>query len=285
MHVQHTLGAAVDFAGVGLHTGSPARVHVEPQAAHAGLSFTLAGGEVSFPAHAEYVVDTRRATVLGIGNATVSTVEHILAALFALGVDNARIAVAGPEIPVLDGSSAAFADAFARVGIVAQDAPRATFVVQRPMVFADGDAVLVVSPADAFRLRFAVDFAPPIGAQFIDTAIDAAAFVREIAPARTFGYLHEVEALRAAGLARGGSLDNALVFAPEGPLTPLRWPNEVVRHKALDLIGDFALLGAWPQCDVVSIKSGHRLHARATAALRASCRTTRGNETFAVKDS
>lgn len=276
MTEQRTLGAAVDFAGVGLHTGALGHVRVEPQPVGTGLHFVLADGVVSFPAHAEYVVDTRRATVLGSGDATVSTVEHLLSALFGSGIDNARIVVAGPEIPILDGSAAEFARAFEAAGIVAQGAPRATLVVDRPYVFADGDAMLVISPADAFRLRFAVDFAPPVGAQFIDTALDGDAYAREIAPARTFGYLHEVEALRAAGLARGGSLDNALVFAPDGPMTPLRWPNEVVRHKALDLIGDFALLGAWPQCDVVSIKSGHRLHARATAALR-------GNATCAVK--
>jgi len=267
MH-QQTLRAPVDFAGVGLHTGAHARVTIEPQAPDAGLSFVLAGGDVAFPAHAEFVVDTRRATVLGIGDVTVSTVEHLLSALFALGIDNARIAVDGPEIPILDGSAAAFSEAFARVGVVAQPAPRASFRLDRPHVFADGDAILILSPADAFRLRFAVEFAPPIGAQFIDTKLEAGAYVREIAQARTFGYLHEVEALLAAGLARGGSLENALVFAPDGPLTPLRWPNEVVRHKALDLIGDLALLGAWPMCDIVSIKSGHRLHARATATLR-----------------
>ena len=112
MKEQHTLGAAVDFAGVGLHTGTLARVRVEPQPAGSGLWFSLAGGDVVFPAHAEYVVDTKRATVLGIGDVTVSTVEHLLSALFALGIDNARIDVEGPEIPILDGSSASFAGAF-----------------------------------------------------------------------------------------------------------------------------------------------------------------------------
>jgi UDP-3-O-[3-hydroxymyristoyl] N-acetylglucosamine deacetylase len=187
-----------------------------------------------------------------------------------MGVDNATIDVTGPEVPVMDGSSAVFAEAIVRAGLVDQHAPRPIFRVEHPMVFRDGDALLVVAPADEFRIRFAVDYAPPVGAQFIDATIDADFFSRDIAPARTFGYLHEVEALRAAGLARGGSLDNALVFAPEGPLTPLRWPNEVVRHKTLDLIGDFALLGAWPACEVVSVKSGHRLHNAAAVALRAA---------------
>jgi len=271
--VQHTLADALEFDGVGLHTGATCRVRVEPQPANAGLSFRLAGGDVVFPAHAEYVVDTQRATVVGIGDSTVSTVEHLLSALFASGIDNAEIAVDGPEIPIMDGSAAHFADAFAARGIVSQGQMQRTFTIDRPFVFREGDALLVVAPATTFRVRCAVDFAAPIGAQFLDAAIDRRYFTSEIAAARTFGYLHEVEALRAAGLARGGSLENALVFAPSGPLTPLRWSNEVVRHKALDLIGDLALLGAWPLCDVIAIKSGHKLHARATATLRDAYRT------------
>ncbi|MBD5635516.1 MAG: UDP-3-O-[3-hydroxymyristoyl] N-acetylglucosamine deacetylase [Candidatus Eremiobacteraeota bacterium] len=268
MEYQHTLGDALAFEGVGLHTGAAARVRIVPQPAESGVRFSLGGAE-PFAATSEFVVETRRATVLGDGGATVSTVEHVLSALFAMGVDNALIEVDGPELPILDGSASIYTDAIVASGLVEQAAPRALFTLDRPAVFEDGDAVLIVSPADAFRLRFAVDFEAPVGAQYLDLTLDAATFRSEIAAARTFGYLHEVEALRAAGLARGGSLDNALVFAPEGPLSPLRWPNEVVRHKALDLIGDFALLGAWPKFDVVAIKSGHRLHAQAVAGLRA----------------
>jgi len=267
MH-QQTLRDVLEFEGTGLHTGAPARIRIRPQVAGSGLRFRLVAGNVTFPAHAEYVLETRRATVVGVGEHRVSTVEHVLAALFAMGVDNASIEVEGPEIPVMDGSSAAFAEAIAKVGLADQHARRPEFTLEQPMIFHDGEALLVVAPAERFRIRFAVDYAPPIGAQFIDATVTPDYFIREIAPARTFGYLHEVEALRKAGLARGGSLDNALVFAPDGPLTPLRWPNEVVRHKVLDLIGDLALLGAWPRCDVISVKSGHRLHARAASALR-----------------
>jgi len=272
MQHQHTLREVVEFEGVGLHTGAAGRVRIRPQVAGSGLRFRLDGGSASFPAHAEYVVETRRATVVGDGQASVSTVEHVLSALFALGVDNALLEVEGPEIPVLDGSAAPFAGAIARVGLVDQHEPRPTFSLEQPMIFHDGDAVLIVAPSDRFRIRFAVDFADPIGAQFLDIAVDAESFAREIAPARTFGYLRDVEALLRAGLARGGSLDNALVFDADGPMTPLRWPNEVVRHKTLDLIGDFALLGAWPLCEVVSVKSGHRLHAQAVRGLRAAQR-------------
>jgi UDP-3-O-[3-hydroxymyristoyl] N-acetylglucosamine deacetylase len=269
---QHTLREALEFEGVGLHTGADTALRIVPQPANAGLRFSLEGGD-PFPATAEYVVETRRATVLGDGRRTVSTVEHVLSALFAMGVDNARLDVRGPEIPVLDGSAAPFADAIARVGLEEQAVARERFTLDNgPAVFAEGDAVVVVVPADTFRVRFSVEFAAPVGAQYLDVAIDAESYRRDIARARTFGYLHEVEALLAAGLARGGTLDNALVFAPEGPLTPLLWPNEVVRHKTLDLIGDFALLGAWPAFEVIAIKSGHRLHARTVASLRSGAR-------------
>jgi UDP-3-O-[3-hydroxymyristoyl] N-acetylglucosamine deacetylase len=265
--VQQTLRDSLEFEGVGLHTGVRARVAIRPQIAGSGLRFRL-GGAVTFPAHAAYVVETRRATVLGVGEHTVSTVEHLLSALFAMGVDNALIEVDGPEIPVADGSAATFCEGIGKVGLLAQNAPRALCTIDEPRYFRDGDALLVVIPSDVFRVRFTVDYAAPIGLQFFDDVIEPAFYAREIAPARTFGYLHEVEALRANGLALGGTLENALVFAPDGPMTPLRWPTEVVRHKVLDLIGDFALLGAWPQCEVISYKSGHRLHAKAVAALR-----------------
>jgi len=265
---QHTLCDVLEFAGVGLHTGAAARVRIHPQPAGSGLMFKLGARGALVPALAEQVAETRRATVLGAGDATVSTVEHVLSALFALGVDNALLEVEGPEIPALDGSAEAFAAAIVSVGLRAQGVPRRRFVVERPLAFGAGEARLIALPADDFRVVVCVDFPAPVGAQFFASAIDPAVYRDEIAPARTFGYLHEVEALRSAGLARGGSLDNALVFDTDGPLTPLRWANEVVRHKALDLIGDLALLGAWPQGEFVSIKSGHRLHATATRGLR-----------------
>ena len=129
--------------------------------------------------------------------------------------------------------------------------------------------MIAAFPADAFRVRFVADFPAPIGTQYFAGQIDSSRYEAEIAGARTFAYLHEIEALWARGLGRGGSLENALVFAPDGPMQALRWPDEAVRHKVLDLIGDFALLGSWPQCEIVAIKSGHELHASMTRALRA----------------
>src|SRR5581483_3707078 len=123
--------------------------------------------------------------------------------------------------------------------------------------------------APEFAVRFVADFPPPVGTQYFRTTVAPESYRQDIAGARTFGYLHEIEALRARGLALGGSLENALVFGPDGPLQPLRWPDEAVRHKVLDLIGDLALLGAWPQCEIVAIKSGHELHAALARELRA----------------
>jgi UDP-3-O-[3-hydroxymyristoyl] N-acetylglucosamine deacetylase len=186
-----------------------------------------------------------------------------------MGIDNAIIDVRGPEIPVMDGSAKVFADAFAAIGLMTQPLPRRTFAPDRTHVFRDGDRLLIVMPAPAFRVRMTVDFDPPIGLQYRDLAIDPASYAAGVAPNRTFGFAHEVEALIRRGLAQGGTLENAVVFGPDGPLSELRAADEPCRHKILDLIGDFALLGAYPQCEVVAIKSGHALHCAAVRELSA----------------
>jgi UDP-3-O-[3-hydroxymyristoyl] N-acetylglucosamine deacetylase len=271
MNEQKTLRSAVHVEGIGLHTGSHAVVDVLPAKPDSGIVFTIVAGETAtqVPATAEHVIDTSRATVIGHDGATVSTTEHLLSALFASGVSNAEIRVEGKEIPIADGSSREFFDAIAAAGVVSQGSARRVFAPSEPFVIQNGERMVAVLPSSAFRVRFIADFPAPIGTQYFYGEIDAALYRDEIAGARTFGYLHEVEALRARGLALGGSLDNALVFAPDGPMQPLRWPNEVVRHKVLDLIGDFCLLGAWPQCEIVAIKSGHELHAAVARELRA----------------
>ena len=270
--MQTTLRDALIFEGVGLHTGVHATMRIRPADRRSGLTFVLstgqAGGSIRIPATAQYVIDTSRATVIGRDGASVSTIEHILSALFGMGISNADIEVAGPEIPALDGSSKIYAEAIAGVGAVDQGMARKEIVLDEPFELRLGDRAVIALPAEEFRVRFVAEFPGPVGTQYFDGVIDPRTYIDEIAPARTFGYLHEVEGLRARGLALGGSLENALVFDADGPMQPLRWPNEVVRHKVLDLIGDFALLGAWPRCEIVAIKSGHELHALATRALR-----------------
>jgi len=265
---QATLVAPFAFDGVGLHTGAQARVEVRPAPENAGLVFALGDDAFAVPALAEYVTETSRATVVGRDGRSVSTVEHLLSALFGMGVTNATIAVSGPEIPVTDGSGKQFVDLIEAVGLRPQPAPRKTMALDAPFYLRDGERLIAALPADGFRIRFLADFPSPVGTQYYDGPMTPSVYRADIAGARTFGYLHEVEALLARGLARGGSLDNAIVFDANGPMRPLRWPNEVVRHKVLDLLGDFALLGAWPQFEIVAIKSGHALHAAAALALR-----------------
>lgn len=241
-------------------------MRVEPASAGSGITFVIDGRRVA--AVAEQARESELATVLTDGVVSVSTVEHILAALFALGISNADIVLDGPEIPIVDGCSAAFVDAIRAAGIEMQDAARATFTLDTAFEVRDGGRAVIVLPADAFRVRFVADYPAPIGTHYRCLDIDAETFSTQLAPARTFAFLRDVEAMRARGLARGGSLENALVFSDDGPMTPLRWSDEVVRHKMLDLVGDFALLGAWPQIEIVAIKSGHALHARVTRELR-----------------
>ncbi len=268
--MQATLRDIIRFEGVGLHTGTHGAVEVRPAQPNDGISFVL--GRTHVNAGVENVVDTSRATVLGRDGSTVSTTEHLLSALFAMGVSNAEIHVRGPEIPAGDGSSAEFTTAIATCGLEIQRQPRKVLEIDAPFWVRAGDRMIAAFPSPTFRVRFVADFPAPIGTQYFDDEIDPERYQMEIAGARTFAYLHEIEALWARGLGRGGSLENALVFAPDGPMQPLRWPNEAVRHKVLDLIGDLALLGAWPQCEIVAIKSGHELHTSITRALRSRLR-------------
>jgi UDP-3-O-[3-hydroxymyristoyl] N-acetylglucosamine deacetylase len=272
-NVQRTLRERFEFSGTGLHTGRRSRVIVEPAEPDSGLIFRLESG-VTIPAVAENVVDTSRCTVLGGGGTTVSTVEHLLSALRGMGIDNALIVVEGGEVPAMEGSSKTFADAIVDAGVVYSKVPRRVFRPDRAMGFRDDDKTVAIIPSLAWRIKFTVVYPPPIGTQYFEGEITPELYRDEIAPARTFGYLHEVEELRARGLAQGGTLDNAVVFADEGPLQPLRWPDEPVRHKVLDMIGDFALLGMYPQCEVVALKSGHKLHVAVMSELRSSERAS-----------
>jgi UDP-3-O-[3-hydroxymyristoyl] N-acetylglucosamine deacetylase len=268
--MQATLRDGLRFEGIGLHTGAQCSVEVRPAAADVGLAFLL--GETRVPATAEFVVDTSRATVLGRDGRSVSTTEHLLSALFAMGVTNAEIAVQGPEIPVRDGSAEEFASAIAQCGLLEQRPERRLLEIEEPLIVREADKIVAAFPSDEFRVRFVADFSAPIGTQYFAGPVDPQRYRDEIASARTFAFLHEIEALLARGLARGGSLENALIFTSDGPLQPLRWPNEAVRHKVLDLVGDLALIGAWPHCEVIAVKSGHQLHCSMASALRARLR-------------
>jgi UDP-3-O-[3-hydroxymyristoyl] N-acetylglucosamine deacetylase len=261
-----TLAAPLHFEGVGLHTGTAATMTIHPAAPGAGIAF--AAGTVRIPATFEYAAESPLATVIARNGTSISTTEHVLSALLACGVSDAEIEIDGPEVPILDGSAKPYVDAIASVGLANSEVPRPIFAPDRMYEFREDDKAVIVLPAGEFRVRFLAEYPAPIGTHYFDATIGPQEYRDEIAGARTFGFLRDVEAMRARGLARGGSLENALVYDEDGPMQPLQWPNEVVRHKVLDLIGDLALLGAWPQCEVIAIKSGHAMHARVTRELR-----------------
>lgn len=261
-----TVREPLRFAGVGLHTGTQAEMEIRPAAPGSGIAFVVDG--TTIPATAEYASESPLATVIANDGKSISTIEHVLSALLAMGVSDAEIVLTGEEIPILDGSAKLYADAIAQSGLTESTQPRAVFAPTEPFELRNGGRAVLVLPASEFRVRFVGDYDAPIGTHYYEATVTPERYRTEIAGARTFTFLRDVEAMRAAGLARGGSLDNALVYDESGPMQALTWPNEPARHKALDLIGDLALLGAYPQCEVIAIKSGHALHTRLARELR-----------------
>jgi UDP-3-O-[3-hydroxymyristoyl] N-acetylglucosamine deacetylase len=264
MFLQKTLARPLKFAGIGLHGGWPVAVTIHPAQANQGLRFVRADlpGRPQILAHYSRVVDTTRATTLGEDGCTLSTVEHLLAALRGLGVDNALIQVEGPELPIMDGSAAPFARLLTETGLRSLPWPRPHLLIERPVELRAGDQWMRVSPGEP-KITYTIDFPHPlIRRQRFTVPMKPGAFRREIAPARTFGFLKEVEYLQAHGLALGGSLDNAVVLDDTGVLNAdgLRFPEECVRHKILDAVGDLALLGL-PLLGRLEVSRGsHALH-------------------------
>jgi UDP-3-O-[3-hydroxymyristoyl] N-acetylglucosamine deacetylase len=219
--------------------------------------------QVEIPARADAVVDTTLSTSIANGKARVSTVEHVLAALAGLGIDNCRVEVDGPEIPILDGSAAPFVYLLQEAGIVAQRAGKRFLVVETPVEVRDGDKLARLDPAPELSVQFTVDFKHPlISDQTFGFTFSDRRFAREVAPARTFCFLRDIERMKAMGLAQGGSLDNAIVIDDFSILNPegLRFPDEFARHKALDAIGDLALCGMPIIGALTAKKSGHAMN-------------------------
>lgn len=261
---QHTLAHAAVLAGVGVHTGAQVRLTIGPAPANTGVVFVrtdIQDRDNRVPARGEAVVQTRLGTVLGnAAGVTVATVEHLMAAFNALGVDNAQVEVDGPEMPIMDGSAQPFVTAIERAGLKAQDAPRRYIEILEPIEAVEGDARASLSPAPRFEMAFEIQFdSAAIGRQRVELLVDEATFRGELADCRTFGFLHEVEMLRQMGLARGGSLDNTLVFEGDALLNTegQRRLDEPVRHKAVDAIGDLYLLGAPIIGRYEGVRAGH----------------------------
>jgi UDP-3-O-[3-hydroxymyristoyl] N-acetylglucosamine deacetylase len=275
-HVEHTVETRARCTGIGLHTGRPVDLTLRSAAAGTGIMFERTDLEprVRFPARAEWVVDTTLATTLGNAEARLSTVEHLLAALRALGVDNCTVEVSGPELPVMDGSAASFVYLVQQAGLRPQRRLRRTLVIRRPLEVRDGNRWVRVVPSRDFKVSVGIDYGhPAIRRQSLQSLrVSPQLFARQIAPARTFGFLDEVQKLRSLGLGLGGSLQNAVVLDGRAVLNRegLRFPDEFVRHKALDLIGDLALLGLPIRGHVTAMRGGHNLHRALVAEIRAN---------------
>ncbi|MDO3379202.1 UDP-3-O-acyl-N-acetylglucosamine deacetylase [Geoalkalibacter halelectricus] len=265
MIFQSTIATPVIVSGIGLHSGRRITMNLRPAEAGTGILFHRSEGErqVTIEAVSANVIDTRLATVLGKGGLSVSTVEHLLAALNALGIDNLHIDIDGPEVPVLDGSAAPFVDLLHSAGVRQLERSRKFLAIRKPITLIEGEKRVTLIPSRFFRVSFDIAFDhPSITQQHYSFKCTAQSFRKEIAAARTFGFLHEVEYLKANGLARGGSLDNAIVIGEDGILNPegLRYADEFVRHKILDSIGDFSLLGYPLLGHLKAYKAGHDIN-------------------------
>jgi UDP-3-O-[3-hydroxymyristoyl] N-acetylglucosamine deacetylase len=246
MTMQTTIGKSVELVGIGLHKGSPVHLRLEPLGSNSGIVFFRSDAGVSIPLNPSNVIDTKMATVIGKDGVYISTIEHMLSAIYAYGIDNLRVIVDADEIPVMDGSSMSFCMLLDEAGIVSQDVPKKIMRIKKEVEVKEGDKYVKLSPSNDLSYDFTIKFAHPV----IDKQTYVLKFTKEnykseIARARTFGFVHEVQYLRSKGLALGGSLENAVVLDDKKVLNPegLRFGNEFVRHKILDAIGDMSLIG------------------------------------------
>lgn len=275
---QHTLADVIEFVGVGVHSGQQATLTLSPAECDSGIVFVrtdLSANEHDhIPARHHLTATTELATVIGNkSGAAVSTIEHVMAALYGLGIDNAVIAIDGPEVPILDGSSQPFVEAIEAVGLEIQEAPRRFLRVKSPVRVTNGAQFGELLPHDCFALDVEIVYPDvEIGRQRVRLDVTEQSFSRELSGARTFGFLRDVERLRAAGYARGASLDNTVVIDDGQVLNEgkLRYVNEFVRHKALDAVGDLALIGMPLLGLYRSSRGGHKLNSQVVAALLAN---------------
>ncbi len=243
---QTTIAKPVDLVGIGLHKGVPVRLRLEPLEADRGIEFYRSDVNVTIPLKPENVVDTKMATVIGKEGCFISTIEHLLSAVYAYGIDNLRVVVDADEVPVMDGSSASFCMLLDEAGMAHLEAPKKIMKIKKEIIVQEGEKYVKLSPSNDLNYDFTIKFNHPvIDKQSFTLNFTKEEYKNKIAKARTFGFLHEVQYLRSKGLALGGSLENAVVLDDKKVLNTegLRFPDEFVRHKILDAIGDMSLLG------------------------------------------
>ena len=272
---QTTIAKKVHNVGIGLHKGEPIRLTLEPLEAGSGIVFYRSDLGVSFKAEPKNVINTQMATVVGNEKGYISTIEHLMSAINAYGIDNIRIIVDANEIPVMDGSSASFCMLLDEAGVRELDANKKALIIKRVVEIREGDKLVRLSPSKSPKFDYTIKFSHPlIGTQHHVFEFSKKAYLKEISRARTFGFLKDVQALRSMGLALGGSLENAVVIDENKILNPegLRFENEFVRHKILDAIGDLALVGAPILGDYTAFAGSHDLNHKLTLAVLADAK-------------
>lgn len=261
---QQTISQAISYEGAGLHSGLPVQMRILPSEPNTGITFvrTDLPGTPSVKADIRNVTNTMRATTLEDGEAKVFTVEHILAAFYGMAIDNCIIELNSPEPPIADGGSATFVQLVKEAGIVEQSAERRVYVVKQSHGIYEDDKFIIIRPYDGFRVTFiSINSHPMLGTQHADYEINPDVFATEIAPARTIGFTKEIEQLQAMGLAKGGSTENVIVYDDTTCLSELNFPDELVRHKILDILGDLFLVGHL-KGHIIAVKSSHNLNSR-----------------------
>lgn len=268
---QHTIGKDVTYKGLGLHSGMPVTMTMHPAAPGAGIIFKrsdLPGGP-EVPAQSRYITNTLRATTLEKGEAKVFTVEHVLSALYALQLDNCVIEMDSPEPPVGDGSAKTFCDMVQEAGIETQDEMIPILTLDTSAAVYEDNKFITALPYDGLRITFtSINPHPLLGTQMRDVVIDHDSYMKEIAPARTIGFTWELEAMRKMGLGKGGTLENAVVYSETECLSQLRFPDELVRHKILDILGDISLVGPL-HAHIIAVLGSHKLNAELSEKLQA----------------
>jgi UDP-3-O-[3-hydroxymyristoyl] N-acetylglucosamine deacetylase len=258
---QQTIRRSVALEGIGLHCGKPVRITLSPAPPDSGIVFRIGREGPPIPAAPESVVDSHYATTIGRHGSRIQTVEHLMAAAAGLGIDNLTVEVEGTEVPAMDGSAKPFVGLLNAAGRTAQTARRRPITIRQPIHVGSGNRWIEIVPAPELRISYTLDNDhPAIGTQVLSCVSTEESFVNEFAPARTYGFLKDLGAMRKHGLALGGSLDNAIVVGKRGTLNGLRYRDEFVRHKVLDLIGDLALLGRPVLGHVVARNAGHGLN-------------------------
>ena len=289
MRKQRTIGHEVQFTGIGVHTGNRTSISFKPAPENHGVKFHVRDGdrEDVIDALIENVIGVQRGTTLGKNGVRVQTVEHVMATLMAFNIDNLLVEVTSRETPVGDGSSMPFVEMIQEAGIVEQNCERPILKITEPIFLSENGISLIALPSDTLKISCTISYGKPgLDTQYVQVVVDEESFVREVAPSRTYCFYNEVEHLMEAGLIKGGSLDNAVVIKDEAILSKegLRYPNEMVRHKVLDIMGDLYLLGMPLVGHIIAIKSGHENNIKLAKLLRKRMEQTQTREQTVVPD-